>query len=60
MNKVDAESLILRLDEYAKSVCKYEYGLPTYNNNYGDMPNHLDNMVEIVMNFIKEQSCEYQ
>jgi len=54
MNKVDAETLIIQLDEYARSVCSYEYGLPVYNNNYDDMPNHLDEMINILQNFVKE------
>ncbi len=55
MNKIDAETLLSLLDDYARSVCSYEYGLPTYNNNYEDTPNHMDNMVNIVLNFVKEK-----
>lgn len=49
MKREDIEQLLYELDSYARSVCRYEYGLPTYNNDFDGLPNHLDEMVKIVM-----------
>lgn len=56
MDKQMIEWLIHDLDSYAKSVCKYEYGLPTYNNNYEGMEDHLDNMVAIVERYLEKEN----
>lgn len=58
MNKVQAADLILALDKYARGVCRYEYGLPTYDNNYGGMEDYMSNMIQIVLAAVNKENQE--
>lgn len=55
MNKLQAEELVRDLDEYARSVCRYEFGLPTWDNNCDGMQDHMANMIEIVLKSFEER-----
>lgn len=52
MKREHIEKLLTELDDYARTVCRYEYGLPIYNNDFGGLPNHLDEMVKIVQEWV--------
>lgn len=58
MNKIEAADLILLLDNYARKVCRYEYGLPSYNNNCEGLPDHMNEMIEIVIGFVNKGKAD--
>lgn len=60
MNKIQAADLLSALDNYAREVCSYEYGLPTYDNNCGGLPDHMSEMIEIVLSSVNKETTNEQ
>ncbi|MGL5013056.1 MAG: hypothetical protein ACRC6V_02040 [Bacteroidales bacterium] len=58
MTRIQAADLLSALDNYARKVCRYEYGLPTYDNNYEGLPDHMSEMIEIVLYAVNKENTD--